>query len=203
MTFTEFDYNILAAIVFRPDYPGYTPTVVEDPAGLAGAGMDTGKRYSHVSAQHMINMPDTPGSNPLMPFFARADRQAFDIAVSLGVPRSFLPDARYSALRVLEYPAGAASALHTDFDLFTINLWRSCPNPGLPATQVHMGELGDLLGLGPATPHEVRALSVVQRSLVYFAIPDHAAALPGGITVGKWLEERIARSRVQTGGRHG
>lgn len=167
---------------------------------------------------------------------------------------------------------GAGTAEHTDFDLFTIVLWRSHPvdlergraargrmmghslagfgggpndipscvhcgevapepdstcwdayekhdvkhaigggraeaeaiSPGL-----HIGEIGELVGLGPATPHRVPARPYAQKSIVYFAMPDHAAQLPGtgaggfppqyvganGPTVGEWLRERIARSR--------
>ncbi len=125
---------------------------------------------------------------------------------------------------------GAGTVEHTDFDLFTIVLWRSHPadllrdlvpggaipggherrahaealSPGL-----HIGELGELVGLGPATPHRVPARPYAQKSIVYFAIPDHAATLPepytfpgrdgrGPVTVysvGGWLRERIARSR--------
>ncbi len=129
---------------------------------------------------------------------------------------------------------GAGTAEHTDFDLFSIVLWRSHPadlelgyectartipeafrdnmrlaagralNPGL-----HIGEIGALVGLGPATPHRVPARPYAQKSLIYFAMPDHGARLPcpapahggwpsdctGGPTVGQWLAERLARSR--------
>lgn len=40
------------------------------------------------------------------------------------------------------------------------------------------------MGLGPATPHRVPARPYVQKSIVYFAMPD------------QWVAERIARSRV-------
>ncbi len=115
---------------------------------------------------------------------------------------------------------GAGTAERTDFDLFTIVLWRShpadleltqpneCPsagrclarsiNPGL-----HIGEIGELVGLGPATPHRVPARPYAQKSIVYFAMPDHGAVLPPSEkqaaghawTVGAWLKERVARSR--------
>jgi hypothetical protein len=87
--------------------------------------------------------------------------------------------------------AGAGTAEHTDPSLFTIPLWRSHPEdlelktrrPGgnvnldqmvaarRRVPDLHMGELGEIIGLGPATPHRVPAI-------VFFAIPDHAAALP-------------------------
>jgi hypothetical protein len=115
---------------------------------------------------------------------------------------------------------GSGSAEHTDFDLFTVNLWRSTPEdheqivihdggcygpepvwePG--AREFHIGELGELVGLGPATPHRVPARPYVQKSIVYFAMPDHDTWLPleACPTVGEWLKERMARSRVTAGG---
>ncbi len=137
--------------------------------------------------------------------------------------------------------AGAGTAEHTDMNLFTLNLWRSTPQDheqsirgpasitdtkgsvhkgdvyawtrGAPT--YHIGEIGELVGLGPATPHRVPARPYVQKSIVYFAIPDHAARLSdprntftqehGGIayvpgsTVGAWLAERTARRRIQKG----
>jgi hypothetical protein len=69
---------------------------------------------------------------------------------------------------------------------------------------LHIGELGELVGLGPATPHKVVPRPYVQRSIVYFAMSDHEMRLPigntrredgGRMTVGEWLKERMARSR--------
>ncbi len=122
---------------------------------------------------------------------------------------------------------GAGTAEHTDANLFTIVLWRSHPadlemrgdrphsnqvggaydlNPGL-----HIGEIGALVGLGPATPHRVPARPYVQKSIVYFAVPNHGARLPiiargrrdprievGGETVGAYLDEWKKRARVYT-----
>lgn len=135
---------------------------------------------------------------------------------------------------------GAGSAEHTDFDLFTIVLWRSTPedlerrpldcegvhsggacasvraaeaiSPGL-----HIGRLGELVGLGPATPHRVPARPYVQRSIIYFAMPAMAARLPcphthrahaGGLctdgpTVREWLDEVYAASRIGPDGKPG
>jgi hypothetical protein len=131
------------------------------------------------------------------------------MARTTGVPQEFIPDARYGALRILDYPPGAVSNRHEDFDLFTVMMYRDRPecfvsehlnslalermrtiNP-----QAHLGQIAAAIGLGPATPHEVIASPHRQRSIVYFAIPDHAAVLPNGITVGDWLAERLARSR--------
>jgi hypothetical protein len=183
--------------------------------------VDTGKRYLHVS------LSDNPPAWALE-YLARAHWEACRVATALGVPPEFRPHEADATLRVLEYPAGAGSAEHTDFDLFTILCWRSTPgdleltapsenttaeaieqtrrriaarslSPGL-----HIGELGELVGLGPATPHRVPARPYVQKSIVYFAMPDHGARLPPLYrdqpnfppTVGEWVAERIARSRV-------
>jgi hypothetical protein len=75
---------------------------------------------------------------------------------------------------VLEYPPGATSARHTDFDLFTLVAYRD-PYPGglvreeqMPtggpflswadtiSPGIHFGELFELGGFGAATPHEVK-----------------------------------------------
>lgn len=208
MIWTEADWNALAALVFRDDYPGNATArgVVEAPNGDP-AQLDTRKRYAHVAWKYQVQLargdaPDFPavGQITLRILLERAWFQSCELAWKLRVPAAFHPSYGDGALRVLEYPAGVgASAVHTDFDLFTINLWRNVPNPGLPVGRVHMGELGELLRLGPATPHHVEPLPVVQRSLVYFAIPDHSAVLPGGVTVGQWIAERKSRSRVQMG----
>lgn len=123
---------------------------------------------------------------------------------------------------------GAGTAEHTDFDLFTIVCWRETPEdlerhgpalpPGSSALQgrliraegispgLHIGEIGELVGLGPATPHRVPARPYVQRSIVAFAMPRLDAWLPRPVpapgyaaarprTVREWLAERMARSR--------
>jgi len=61
--------------------------------------------------------------------------------------------------------------------------------------QAHMGELGEELGLGQATRHEVIVSDAPQYSVVYFAIPRWELVLPSGVTVKDWLNERMARSR--------
>jgi isopenicillin N synthase-like dioxygenase len=69
--------------------------------------------------------------------------------------------------------------------------------------QVHFGELleeidGSKENIWQATRHEVVASGgPTQYSVVYFAIPPHEAVLANGTTVGKWLEERLARSRYE------
>lgn len=182
MTFNQSDYDTLHALCFRDDYPGYRPTVVESPNG--DGGLDVQKKFAHVAEKYLRQYSrDVPGASgrvaQLGHFLERAEEIAWNIALQLGVPEEFLPSFEYSALRVLEYPAGVGGHVHTDPDLFAVNLWRSCPNPGLGGAPYHIGEIGELVGLGKAEPHWVDPLPVVQQSLVYFAIPDHAAVLPG------------------------
>jgi hypothetical protein len=231
--FTAADYAALAAIVFRHDYPGFATArgVVEAPNGDPGA-RDTGKRYSHVALKYLQRYDSAgPTEHEMLRFYLdRAFARATAVATALGVPETFMPSFEHGALRVLEYPPGAGSHTHTDFDLFTLACWRDRPEglvrqvpdmlPGqiIPAYSLadldkvdpglHLGELGELIGLGPATPHKVVSIRgggaemllgpagcPSQHSIVYFAIPDHAAVLHGGTTVGEWLAERLARSR--------
>lgn len=244
--FSAADYQTLAQIVFaleadgRPRYPGYRPEVVELPNGDGRA--DRAKRYAHIATKYLTQAGPADAVR-LNPYLLRAHAEAERVARALGVPEAFMPDIRFSALRVLEYPPGATSARHTDFDLFTLLCYRDrpewlvrhrtpgeiplhldaldCVSPGL-----HLGELGEIVGLGPATPHEVvpvydapwksaptwPAPRMRQHSIVYFALPSHDARFPGpqdssvwtnlpygalaGQTVGQWLSERMARSRA-------
>jgi isopenicillin N synthase-like dioxygenase len=199
--------------------------VAEDCTACHGTGrvpnVDAGKRYLHVALKY------TPPAWALT-YLARAHFEACRVAEALDVPAEFYPRVADGTLRVLEYPAGAGTAEHTDFDMFTILCWRSTPDdlerdywpsdagPGENSPRddaeslspgLHIGELGELVGLGPATPHRVPARPYAQKSIVYFAMPDHGARLPWREsecpsvrdvpTVGEWLKERVARSRVK------
>lgn len=211
--FSAVDYAALAAIVFRPDYPGNATArgVVEAPGGDPAA-RDMGKRYSHVAEKYLRECGLCYADlYTLCDYLDRAHDRATAVGKALGVPAAFMPSRAAGALRVLEYPPGAGSHVHTDFDLFTLNLWRDQPNQlvryGIATDphgndlgkEVHVGELGELLGCGYATPHSVLPSTTPQASLVYFAIPDHAAVLPSGATVGAWLTARLARSRYEAG----
>jgi hypothetical protein len=195
--FTAQDYARLSSLCFRPDYPGYTPGVVEAPDGLAEY-VDTGKRYAHVATKYLPWEPDSAGVtlNVARRFYLeRAWFEARCVAASLSVPQAFFPSLQHSALRVLQYAPGTGGHLHTDISLFTLNLYRSTPNPGLGGAAYHIGKLGELLGLGPAEPHRVYPLPVQQDSIVFFAIPYHAAHLPDGGTVGAWIAEQMKTMR--------
>jgi hypothetical protein len=196
--FSQEEYDTLHRLVFREGYPGYKPEVRELPNG--DGKVDADKRYAHVAMKYLNDEHD---DEHLWGFYKRAHDRAFEVALALGCPISYFPDSRYGALRVLEYPAGAVSNEHTDFDLFTLTLFRNQPGVSGQCSRLHgypeltqIGEIGELAGLGAATPHSVRASETVQQAIVYFAIPDHAAPLGTG-TVGSWLTERVARSRTE------
>lgn len=206
-TIQRFDYDRLHNLVFSGGYTGYRPTVTESPNG--DGKLDTEKRFAHVATKYRHE--NARAQMVLDGYLLRAHRLAVEVARALDVPDAFMPRLDYGALRVLEYPPGAISHEHQDFDLFTIMLYRDQPDRfvsdwhGMPAAvralnaQCHMGQIGEELGLGwTATRHSVRPSETTQRSVVYFAIPDWAAVLPSGLTVGAWLEERLYRSRVYT-----
>jgi hypothetical protein len=204
--FTQSQYETLHHLVFRPDYLGYKPTVQEIPNG--DGKVDAEKKYAHVAFKYFR----TSDEAALMSHFVySAHWYAEQAAKASGIPREFWPDIRYGALRVLDYPPGAVSNKHEDFDLFTLMMYRDQPEcfradevdaPLLEKIrainpQAHLGQLGQEIGLGQATPHEVVASSTPQHSIVYFAIPDWDATLPSGIKVKDWLNERMARSRTE------
>lgn len=208
--FTEADYNDLHAAVFREHYSGYKPSVLEIPNG--DGKVDSEKRYAHVAEKYMLTEDQ---HHELMPYLQFAHGQAYAIGKLLGLPDIYMPKMEFSALRILDYPPGAISNSHEDFDLFTLMMYRDQPDrfvayafgtdddpPALVAArkinqQAHLGQLGHAVGLGPATPHEVLPSETRQHSIVYFAIPDHASVLPSGLTVRDWLNERMARSRTE------
>ncbi len=108
---------------------------------------------------------------------------------------------------MLEYPAGAGSAEHTDFDLFTVHCYRSTPDdfvrtesvdPRAEAIDphVHIGEIGQEVGLGLATYHHVPERPYAQKAIVYFAMPANDAKMPSGERAIDWIADRYARSRV-------
>ncbi len=220
MLFTKADYKQLHGSVFQEGYPGYKPDVLELPNG--DGKVDATKRYAHVASKY--RHPDPDVQTYLDAMLRHAHREAERVAVKLGLLGTlYMPKLEYGALRVLEYPVGAGSELHTDFDLFTLLSYRNDEEMGqagedsplifmahegeqensrewrkLQRTSpgMHIGEIGELVGMGRATPHYVLPEHHVQHSIVYFAIPDHAAILPTGVSVGAWLTERMSRART-------
>jgi hypothetical protein len=198
MKLTEQEYLRIHELTFgTPGYAGYKPTVQESPNG--DGVWDTNKKYAHIA----------PKYNPcpeLMRFYERAFQEAIDVCVMLGLPRRLDPCWTECCMRILDYPPGASSAPHTDFDYFTIQLYRDRPegfvrldlvladdekaSPG-----IHWGEMAEVAGLRQAMPHLVMPLAVPQRSIVFFVLPSPSAELAPGLTAGEWLAERYARSR--------
>lgn len=183
--FTGQDFAQLALAAFSRDYSGYRPKVIEIPNGDGRA--DRTKHYAHIALKY---------SPP--PILEAAFWRAFAIAQDFSSTIKLAP--KECALRVLRYPPGAGSEYHTDFDLFTVNLWRSHPGLIRPTPDyLHFGELWPLLvdSQQPATGHWVDAHPTEnQYSLVFFALPARSVVLPNWDTVGQWLDERMARSRA-------
>jgi len=203
--FTKEEYEALHALVFRPDYSGYKPEVKEIPNG--DGKVDAEKRYAHVAPKYFTTDQQR---EELTPFLEKAFNLARACADIAKVPAAYMPDIRYGALRILDYPPGAVSNKHEDFDLFTLMMYRDQPDLfvadqveesrwlkriQLLNKQAHLGQLGEAIGLGKATPHEVLPSETRQCSIVYFAIPDHESPLGEG-NVRDWLNERMARSRT-------
>jgi hypothetical protein len=219
--FTSADYLALHRVVFtldtngKPRWPGYRPEVVEIPNGDGRA--DAQKRYAHIKAEHLVGTLNCDTAATYHAFH-RAFTRACEVAIELGIPPAFWPAREACALRVLEYPPMVGGERHTDFDLATINVWRSDGGVHMLAEEaigrdhrpapegVHLGELYDLI-LPPtarapelcATAHQIAPSEVSQFALVFFALPSHAAVLPDGRKVGDWLVERYARSRAPKG----
>jgi hypothetical protein len=196
MKFDAARYHELATLAFSPTYRGYRPNVVEAPNG--DGKLDAGKQFSHLALKYF----DETTPAPLLEAFFHAYCDAVDAAEDFRLPQNLWPKMDACALRLLQYPVGVGSEPHTDFDLFTLNLWRSDKTALLEDTQdtlagIHFGELWPLLvrhGI-QATKHWVESRPEPQYSMVFFALPDHQVQLEDGRTVGQWLEERIARSR--------
>ena len=221
--FTAADYKIISDIVFQKNYPGYRPKVVESPDG--DGKWDDKKRYGHVAEKYLREFKNQGPKGTshetyaqyqatvLGDYLRQANEKAIQVAIELGVPKELWPVEKYGALRILEYPPGAITHPHVDFDLFTLMCYRNIPEDfhyvdwcdylleaGKLNQQIHFGEILELVVPEyKATRHEVVAdpAARAQYSIVYFAIPDWNAELPDGQTVGEWLEPRLERSRKE------
>lgn len=215
------DYRTISDIVFRKDYPGYRPAVIESPNG--DDNWDSDKRYAHVAEKYLEKYQNRYETVALRSYLNKANDTAVKVAIELGVPKTFWPDVRYGALRILEYKPRAVSNPHVDFDLFTLMCYRNIPEcfeytnmlsrdgvgsivadrPLLDANeiskQIHFGEILEMvMPTHQATEHQVVADEHrTQYSIVYFSIPDHDAVLPNGTTVYDWITERMERSRKE------
>lgn len=155
---TASDYAKIHSLVFRDDYPGYKPNVVESPNG--DGKLDTEKRYAHVAQKYLFQQneytlkyekangfhPSHERDTVLQEYLNKAHDLSIQVAIAIGVPRPFWPVKKYGALRVLEYNGEAVTNPHKDFDLFTLMLYRndeSCfryleqPSPGGDEADYH------------------------------------------------------------------
>jgi len=209
MIFSPSEFDALRELAFRSDYPGYKPNVREIPNG--DGKVDAEKRYSHIASKYLRQDSDSR----LWQALYRCHERALQVADLLELPVEWRPNLHASALRVLEYPPGAGSARHTDFDLFTLLAYRD-PLEGLEferdptwgerrslelnqiAPGLHFGELAEFIDQPTsATLHWVDEMNRWQFAAVYFALPSPETGLPDGRKVGDWLKERYARSRVE------
>lgn len=207
MIFDTYDYKQLHTL-FASDYAGYKPNVLEAPNG--DGKVDAQKRYLHVALKY--NPPEWA-----LQYLARAHFEACRVAEAMGVPDAYYPRVENGTLRVLEYPAGAGSAEHTDFDLFTVHCYRSTPEDfvsepltgttsvhftshtrGLAVNEgLHIGDIGAEIGLASkATRHHVPERHYSQQAIVYFAMPANGALMPNGVRAIDWIADRYARSRT-------
>jgi hypothetical protein len=198
---TEFQYAAMHRRVFRDSlgFDGFNSDVVEIPNG--DGKRDDGKIYAHIGIRYLHHAI-------LGPAFRDAHAQAVGIAVELGIPPKYWPSMETSVLRILEYPPCIGSHKHTDFSLFTLNLYRNIQyvetekvlnsHMMLNRFNAHSGEILEMIQPDlPAMPHEVIPHpSSHQFSAVYFALPPADVELPNGKICGEWVEERKARSRA-------
>lgn len=210
MIFTDNDYNNIADFAFSSNNSGYKPKVIESPNG--DGIWDTDKKYAHIAPKYLkeLSFFENYDFTPVW-YYNKALEEAINICNYLNIPKQFWPS-KNSTMRILKYPPGSTTAPHTDFDLFTLSIFRNeidtfkyldveddyllamakSISPG-----IHFGEIMTEINGAKATRHEVIASSKEQKSIVFFAVPDHDSILPSGITVGKWLAERESRSRKE------
>lgn len=203
------EFNELAHLAFDSEWPGFNPETLEVPNG--DGKVDTGKWYSHVAYKYFTARWDGGDVrfDPLRVAYMRCMFLAKRVHRRLGLPQELTPNYYSSCLRFLRYPPGTGSHQHTDFDLFTLSLYRSDPTKlvrGLAGLHegdddispgIHFGELAEEFDLRTATPHMVVPSKTWAASAVFFALPAMDVRLPDGRTVGEWLKERYARSRTE------
>lgn len=213
MRLTTSDYHTLYTTVFNPanNYPGYRPGIIEAPAG--NSEWDTGKHYAHISMKYLAAYGGL-GMYHMERLLVDWTNYAKEVAINLGLPMKWWPHLDDSTIRILAYPAGTTTARHTDFDLFTLPMYRNITdtyeaelgnNPSFvnvdQFNQLHYGELMELINpvAWQATEHEVHAEphGRTQYSAVFFAMPRLDLTLPSGLLVQEWLDDRKLRSRKE------
>jgi hypothetical protein len=197
------EFDKLRAYAFSEANPGWKPAVQEAPNG--DGKWDLNKRFAHLAPKYFNE--STPQF--VLDHWADGMRTAERVSRQLGIPAAMMPGPD-STLRILEYPPGAVSAEHTDFDLFTLRIYRNLESPfkylgwgGRVLADarkdfegIHFGEIMAVLSERfLATKHKVTATpGEWQYAAVFFAVPPWAAKLPSGKTVHEWMTERLASS---------
>lgn len=88
--------------------------------------LDSKTYYTYIE-KYMSVLTDVSYMCTLRDYLTKANDKAIEVAIELGIPKEFWPDVRYGALRILEYPPGAVTNPHKDFDLFTLMCYRNIP----------------------------------------------------------------------------
>ena len=207
MILNENDYDIISDICFKSDYPGYTPLIIEAPNG--DNNWDNNKLYAHISPKYLSRYNNKYNSNILWHYYNKSIIEGTRICKLLNLSKDYYP-VEDSTLRILKYPAGSTTAPHTDFDLFTLSLFRNIKDtfkyldksePELlkfakqNSDGIHFGEIMTEINGCQATKHKVISCDEIQNSMVFFVVPNHYSKLPSGISVGDWINERKIRSR--------
>jgi hypothetical protein len=212
MKLTTQEYHTLYTLVFNPanNYPGYQPGVLESPDG--NATWDTKKHYAHIALKYLDNYKGE-GAVHMRLVLEEWTQYATEVAIDLGLPMKYWPHINDSTIRILAYRPGAESALHTDFDLFTLPMYRNIvstyeanfENGSVnflsedTFNRLHYGELMEEINpmAYKATPHKVTPdfTGRTQYAAVFFAMPRLDVQLPCTKPVYEWLRERKGRSR--------
>lgn len=199
---TASDYAILHKLVFADGYPGYKPEVVESPNG--DGKLDSAKRYSHVAEKYFRAQPGPNTFNDeyyaldyereflLNGYLKKAHDLATQVAISIGVPPQFWPCRKESALRVLEYGPLAVSHEHTDFDLFTLSLYRNLPEYFVRLAPTFKGDVSRHNEVGGKYDNFIRAKEKSD------ALKAHAEKLNPQVHFGELLQEIDPNSYVAT-----
>ena len=209
--YDESAYDEIYRHVFHKGYPGYIPSVIESPNGDHIWDLD--KRYAHIAKKYLDDFTSDNISQLAFLDSVLNDAKLISnkICQHLNIPKKYW-GGDDCTMRILDYPPGATTAPHTDFDMFTITLYRNTPDafkyldgeddPLLKEARthscgIHLGELMTEITGAKATKHEVIATNNMQKSIVFFVVPDHKVILPSGISVGDWMKERKERSRKE------
>jgi len=203
---SEEDYKNLADFAFSEQNPGFKPKEIESPNG--NGVWDESKRYTHIAPKYFRQVLELVPPI-VIELYAKAINECIRVCNAIELPHQFWPGPD-STMRLLDYPPGASTAPHTDFNLFTLCLYRDdmdafkyLGGEGDPLLKkareispgIHFGEMMTEINGAQATGHEVVGTDKPQRSIVFFMVPRHSATLPSGKTVGQWIEERKRRSR--------